>query len=355
MGADLLTEFSSWCLAHDVALPSGSSLKLKGRLVNLKHPKKKLNVEYTYYSANSSTTGTDMIRCMWWDDNMRVEYFHYGTSTTLSPEEKKKIDERLRDSQRRVEMKRDEQAKLAYKEYMAMGVQCKKHKYLENKGIPAFYGVVYATRGIEFRDADDKLRFEVRKGDILIPAITLEKKFRTYQRIRYDGDKRLRCDAPKRGAVFPIGIWNPKTTKKAILVEGYSTGASLFKALQTIYSMDDYVVLVCFDIHNISEVAQILKNNYSHIDVILATDYDLNTKTQTGLKAGLAISQQFDLKFTFPSKVKNGSDWNDLSFEMSHEEMGMHFLEQIEMIKTQGLTYMQDEYQKLVKIIPRVA
>lgn len=348
MSGDFISEFRAWCLSQQLEMPSGSTLKGSGRLKNLNHPKKKANVSYTYYPAVRSTTGTDMVRCIWWDENNRTEFFHFGESKTLSPEERKAQEQRIIDTQIAKEKERDRQADIAHKEYLSLGVQCVSQKYLQDKNVPAYFGVVYAQKAFEIRGADGNLRFDVRKSDILIPAISLKKKFRTYQRIRFNGDKRLRCDSPKRGAIFPIGIWNPSTTKKIILVEGYSTGASLFRALQSVQSCDDTVIFVCFDIHNISEVLNQLKQEYRHIEPILATDYDLTSKTQAGLKTGIALSQQYDVKFVFPTKVKKGSDWNDLSFEMSDEDMGMHFIEQLDLIETQGLTNMQDEFEKLL-------
>lgn len=348
MSGDFFSAFKAWCIGHNLEMPSGSTLKNSGRLKNLSHPKKKANVSYTYYPAVRSTTGADMVRCIWWDENERTEFFHFGESKTLSPEERKAQEQRIMANQIAKEKERDKQAEIAHKEYLSLGVQCVTQKYLQDKNVPAYFGVVYAQKAFEIRGTDGNLRFDVRKSDILIPAISLKKKFRTYQRIRFNGDKRLRCDSPKRGAMFPIGIWNPKTTKRVILVEGYSTGASLFKALQSIQECDDFAVLVCFDIHNILEVLVELKQDYRHIDVILATDYDLNSKTQAGLKTGVALSQQYDVKFVFPTKVRNGSDWNDLSFEMSNQEMGMHFIEQLDLIETQGLTFMQDEFEKLL-------
>lgn len=348
MSGDFISAFRAWCLGQNLEMPSGSTLKGSGRLKNLSHPRKKANVSYTYYPAVKSTTGTDMVRCIWWDENNRTEFFHFGESKTLSPEERKAQEQRIIDNQIAKEKERDRQADIAHKEYLSLGVQCVSQKYLSDKKVPAYFGVVYAKQAFEIRGADGNLRFDVRISDILIPAISLKKKFRTYQRIRFNGDKRLRCDSPKRGAIFPIGIWNPRTTKKVILVEGYSTGASLFRALQSVQNCDDWVIFVCFDIHNISEVLIQLKQEYRHIEPILATDYDLTSKTQAGLKTGIALSQQYDVKFVFPTKVKQGSDWNDLSFEMSDEDAGMHFIEQLDLIETQGLTVMQDEYEKLL-------
>lgn len=348
MGGDFISEFRAWCLGQNLEMPNGAILKGSGRLKNLSHPRKKANVSYTYYPAVRSRTGTDMVRCVWWDDNKRTEYFHYGESKPLSPEERKVQEQRIIELQIKKEKERDRQAAIAHKEYLSLGVQCVSQKYLKDKNVPAYFGVVYAKKAFEIRDADGNLRFDVRKSDILIPAISLQKKFRTYQRIRFNGDKRLRCDSPKSGAIFPIGIWDSNTTKKIILVEGYSTGASLFRALQSIQNCKDWVVFVCFDIHNISEVLIQLKQEYSGIEVILATDYDLTTKTQAGLKTGIALSQQYDVKFVFPTKVKQGTDWNDLSFKMSDEEIGMHFIEQLDLIETQGLTKMQDEFEKLL-------
>src|SRR5690606_37055855 len=153
--------------------------------------------------------------------------------------------------------------------------------------------------------------YRICKGEMIIPIISLDKKFMGYQRIRTDGRK-LQCrDGLKNKGFFPLGGWNSKKTKKVVLCEGYATGATLYEAT-------GLTVFVCFDVGNVQALATQMKARFPDIEIIIATDFDLE-KEQAGLITGLRLAQQFDLKVVFPLAVVNGSDWNDLQAESGQD------------------------------------
>ena len=258
---------------------------------------------FTHYSADRSVTGADMIRVHIFATSEK-HIFHFGEAKKLSPAEKaqREKDEKARQARKTKRLK--EMSALALEEYNSLGVPANFHFYLQKKNVPVLHGVKYALKELTLTDSLGNTRFEVKKGDLLIPSMTLDKQFASYQKISGYGDKFFRPDAPKQGSVYPIGRFN-KDTKRVYLCEGYATGCSL-------YAITKETVLVCFDLGNIKTIAQLLSEQYPHIEVIIASDYDATSKSQAGLIGALNIADQFGHKFVFASTVVNGSDWNDL-------------------------------------------
>ena len=258
---------------------------------------------YTHYSPTRSVTGTDMIRVHIFSTSEK-HIFHFGEQKRLSPAEKAEREKNEKARQARRTKRLKEMSAMALQEYNSLGVPAKFHFYLQKKNVPVLHGVKFALKELTLRDDEGNIRFEVKKGDLLIPTMTLDKQFSSYQKISGYGDKFFRPDAPKQGSVYPIGRFNINT-KRVYLCEGYATGCSL-------QSITGETVLVCFDLGNIKAVAELLSKDFPHIEVIIASDYDATSKSQAGLIGALNIADQFDLKFVFPSTVVNGSDWNDL-------------------------------------------
>lgn len=263
---------------------------------------------FTHYSASRSVTGTDMIRVHIFSTQEK-HIFHFGEAKKLSPKEKAEREKADLARQQRRAQRLKEFSAIALEEYNTLGVPAKFHFYTDKKGVPILHGLKYALKELTLYDDEGNIRFEVRKGDLLIPTMTLDKKFASYQKITGYGDKFFRPDAPKQGSVYPIGRFN-ENTKRVYLCEGYATGCSL-------YAITQETVLVCFDVGNVKTIAQQLSEKFPNIEVIIATDYDSTTKTQTGLVSALNIADQFGQKFVFASTVVSGSDWNDLVKENS--------------------------------------
>lgn len=259
--------------------------------------------KFTHYPPSTSITGVDLIRVHIFTTSEK-HIFHFGEAKRLSPAEKaqRKKEEQARQARRTKRLQ--EMSAIALQEYNSLGVPANFHFYLQKKNVPVLHGVKFALKELTLRDNEGNIRFEVKKGDLLIPSMTLDKKFSSYQKISGYGDKFFRPDAPKQGSVYPIGRFN-KDTKRVYLCEGYATGCSL-------HAITGETVLVCFDLGNIKAVAEQMILTNPCIEVIIASDYDVTSKSQAGLIGALNMADQFGFKFVFASTVVNGSDWNDL-------------------------------------------
>lgn len=289
--------------------------------------------KFTHYPPSISVTGIDLIRVHIFPTSEK-HVFHFGEVKRLSPAEKAQREkaEKARQSQRAKRLK--EMSAIALQEYNSLGVPANFHFYLQKKSVPVLHGVKFALKELTLRDNEGNIRFEVKKGDLLIPSMTLDKQFSSYQKISGYGDKFFRPDAPKQGSVYPIGRFN-KDTKRVYLCEGYATGCSL-------WSITGETVLVCFDLGNIKAVAEQMVLTHPHIEVIIASDYDASSKSQAGLIGALNIADQFGHKFVFASTVVNGSDWNDLVQENPNLQEHKTLIEQ------QLIRFEQDSIQNII-------
>lgn len=295
-------EFASFLADHSLALSSKFKLDHKNQSRIIDTDNNSISVLMTFHDLATARDGKPFVRVHWFNGKGDAYFTPSSSYKALSAEEKQRHAEEAKKRQawlKEVELKN---AKRSHEEFLSVGVPCKFHQYLKTKNVHAYYGVRFATQTItEIVNGEEKTR--IAKGDLLLPIISLDKKFKSYQRITAQGKKLMCSNSSKHKGIFPIGQWNSKTTK-VVLCEGYATGATLHEAT-------GLTIFVCFDVGNIRAVAEELAEKYPHVEVILASDYDLD-KEQAGLINALLLAQQFNLKFTFPYTVKNGSDWNDL-------------------------------------------
>lgn len=322
-------EFQDFLLQNHAAIPSKFALRNnKARLLNTLT--NTVSIELTYYDEYKAHDRIPFIRLFWFNNSNDPQYFSLKTPPKkLTPQEKRER-ERIRLEKERQEKERQFLAcQRAHDEYRNAAVPCKSHQYLSTKGVLAHYGVKIATQTIYEMDANNDKVYRMCKGEMIIPIISLEKQFMGYQRIRPDGTKLLCRDGLKHKGFFPLGGWNSKKTQRVVLCEGYATGA-------TIHESTGLTVFVCFDIGNVQALVMELRAKYPHIEIILATDFDLE-KGQAGLITGLLLAQQFNLKFVFPLSVIDGSDWNDLQAQNDQEAVKELFFAQLEEYNTQSI------------------
>lgn len=303
-------KFQAFLSENELAMPSNTNLDNQFRL-RIKDCTKRSSdsVMLTYYDEVRANDGKEFIRVHWFNGRRDDAFFTPDSPNRVMTEEEKKEQRiKLEKQQQERERANKESRDKAYQEYLACGVPCKFHDYLKVKNVHAYYGVKVATQTFSEPDEENIIRFRIRKGELIIPVVNLKKSFMTYQRITRQGKKFMAGKTPKRGGIYPIGLWMFNNTKRVILCEGYATGA-------TIYEATGDVVLVCFDIGNIRAVCEQLRAEYPDVEVILASDFDVSTSDQAGLINGLKLAQQFALKFIFPTPAQNGSDWNDLYHE----------------------------------------
>ncbi len=308
MSFDLIAsteKFKSFLAEHNVIMPSKAVLNPRDEMRILDGTNNSSNVILTYFSTTRSLKGNEFIKLHWFNQRSDDKFFiPDADQKELSAEERRKQrkEKQLRDKQ--IEIIAAKNREIVYKEYLACGIPCKHHSYLEKKNVYPYYGVKYATKSFTYDDEGIE-RFRIRKGDLIIPIVSLEKEFLSYQRINHQGKKLMAKDSSKSGGIYPIGLWEQNQKQRVILCEGYATGASLYEATRE-------TVLVCFDLGNIRIVCEKLRQDYPDVEIIIAADFDVHSKDQAGLINGLLLAQQFNLKFIFPSCVQDGSDWNDL-------------------------------------------
>lgn len=313
-------DFQNFLSVNRLEIPANFKLGIKntGRIKDLDN--NTLSVLLTYHDELTARDGKPFVRVFWFNGKGE-QYFTIGRKAKeLTPEQKRKyaIEKQKREAWLKEQELKSKQR--AYHEYMQAAVPCQYHQYLTTKAVQVHYGVRVATQTITDKNAAGETVYRLCKGELVIPLIDVNKKFMTYQRIRADGKKLLCRDGVKSGGFFPIGRWNSQTTQ-VVLCEGYATGA-------TLHESTGVTVFVCFDIGNIRTVAELLKAKYPHLDIVIASDFDLD-KGQAGLITALELNKIHGFKVVFPITVLDGSDWNDLQHEADQDHVHHLFFQQL--------------------------
>lgn len=330
-------DFQDFLREYNLALPSRFGLRNNStRLIDLDNNTN--SVFMTFYDEVSAHDGKPFVRVYWYNGKGQVFFRIKGNYKPLSAKEREKRDEEVAKRKAWIEEQRQAQAIRCRDEFFAVGVPLKFHKYLKNKNVFAYYGLRFATQTIT-ETVGDETHIRIAKGDMLIPIISLDKQFMSYQRIDEKGRKLLCRDGAKNLGFYPIGNWNTKT-KKVLLCEGYATGATLREATNE-------TVFVCFDVGNVMALARELKLKYPEIEVIICTDYDLDKK-QSGLINGLLIAIETGFKFIFPTTVCNGSDWNDLMAETDINTVNRCVFDALEAFKSKSVEEVAKSFYKLL-------
>ncbi|MBD1399435.1 DUF3987 domain-containing protein [Pelovirga terrestris] len=166
--------------------------------------------------------------------------------------------------------------------------------YLERKGIKA--------NGL--RQYKDALVVPVRDSGGTLHGL---------QFIDQDGGKNFLTGTVKAGHYHSIG-GKPETV--LCLAEGYATAA-------TIHEATGQPVAVCFDAGNLKPVAEVLREKFPDIKIVICADNDTGTKGNPGLsKATEAANTVSGLLAApeFPAGT-NGSDFNDLAAAVGLDEV----------------------------------
>src|SRR5690606_12321980 len=172
-------------------------------------------------------------------------YYVLGSTNKPLTEKQKREQEQIIKAKKEEKVKRIEDNRIkAQTEYFNCGSPCKHHPYLTKKNIYAYYGVKVASQNYSYEDAVKITKFRMRKGELIIPAVSLDKVFMTYQRITTTGRKFMATATASKGAMYPIGVWLGNDTKRVFLCEGYATGATLYESLTDL-------VMVCFSLNNL--------------------------------------------------------------------------------------------------------
>jgi phage/plasmid primase-like uncharacterized protein len=148
-------------------------------------------------------------------------------------------------------------------------------------------------------------------GDLLVPAMDIDGRIWTLQRIKADGSKLFSKGGKKAGCFHWLSSKGQAVSRlqDIILCEGYATGASLFEALNT-------HVVVCFDAGNLQPVAQAIRQAFPENRLVIAADNDQYGEKNTGqLKAMAVCAQTQNCWMVLPQFSDTSSrptDFNDL-------------------------------------------
>ncbi len=157
----------------------------------------------------------------------------------------------------------------------------------------------------------DDMKFDYA-GRLIIPMYDINSQLVGYQYIDDSGIKINGTGSIKKGAFYPI-IFDGGTIADLdviFLCEGYSTGSSVYQALNEEWDAINYGVLCCFGAGNIDVVAKDIVSKYGNKDMVAIKDQD---------KAGN------DVKVVgFTVGFDSGSDANDI-----HVKYGLDKLTEI--------------------------
>ncbi|MDX9788030.1 MAG: phage/plasmid primase, P4 family [Desulfobacterales bacterium] len=176
------------------------------------------------------------------------KYSPLNGSRQCSPEEKRRMDERIAEAKRKraeeLKAQHSQAAKEARAEFEAAIPATDDHPYLIKKQVKA--------HGIRL-DSD---------GRLLIPVTSESGEIRSLQRIYANGEKRFLSGGEVKGNYFTINGNGPP-----IICEGYSTGATLFECTGR-------SVFVAFNAGNLEPVALKIRKQYPSAEILIAADND---------------------------------------------------------------------------------
>lgn len=202
------------------------------------------------------------------------------------------------------------------KEFASAPAANDQHPYLEAKGVKN-HDLKLDKRGnllMPLRDVDGKLWAVQRIGR---PDPKTGKTFKMIGAMRTKEEKAQGIKHPAKmdGTFFVIDEKALSSSKQIVIVEGYSTGATVHEATKL-------PVIVAVHSGNLEKVAESLAKKYPEKQIMIAGDNDLSNelkgKENVGkLKAeaaALAVKGEVALpSFTKEELAKGASDWNDLA------------------------------------------
>lgn len=209
---------------------------------------------------------------------------NYTAAERQAFEEKVRAVRNERDQQKAIDQSR---AAIQANKRWDLAKVCETSTYLRNKGVKSF-----------------GLRQE-QSGDILVPLHNLNNEIVSLQTIDSSGQKRFLEDGATKGNFFLIG----QIEDRAIICEGYATGASIHEAT-------GMCVAVAFNSGNLSAVAKGIKSRYPKVNLIIAADDDHSKESNIGLtkanEAAISVGGLVALPLFSEERQKHWTDFNDL-------------------------------------------
>ena len=160
------------------------------------------------------------------------------------------------------------------------------HPYVARKGITP-----YGARQVDKR--------------LLMPVVNETGALLGLQFIAEDGSKRFKVGTPTKGNFFLIGEPN----QRILVCEGYATGCTLHEATGE-------AVAVAFNAGNLVFVAEVIKNKYKDLTVIVCADDDHMTDGNPGMTKASEAAKAVEGLLAVPKFKERGAgdtDFNDMA------------------------------------------
>jgi putative DNA primase/helicase len=217
--------------------------------------------------------------------------------TSFTPEEKKAFaikQEEIRQLKAKEKKEKHQKAEKGVNERWSKTDLVDSHQYLSDKGIKSY-------------------NLKIENDNLLVPIFNADGELVNLQTISPNGDKYFAKGGKIEGCFFLIG----DVDEHLIIVEGYSTGASIYEATKL-------GVVVSFNAGNLLPVAKEMTSIYPHASIIVAGDDDQYNEVNTGLIKASETAKHVGGFVCFPhfeglNKSQRFTDFNDL-----HQTMGLH-------------------------------
>ena len=225
------------------------------------------------------------------------EDFCNRDKSSFTAEEKKAFaikQEEIRQLKANEKKEKHQKAEKSVNERWSKTDQVDSHQYLSDKGIKSY-------------------NLKIENGNLLVPISNADGELVNLQTISPNGDKYFAKGGKIEGCFFLMG----EVEEHLIIVEGYSTGASIYEATKL-------AVVVSFNAGNLLPVAKEMTSLYPHASIIVAGDDDQYNEVNTGLIKASETAKHVGGIVCFPhfevlSKSQRLTDFNDL-----HQTMGLH-------------------------------
>lgn len=219
----------------------------------------------------------------------------------------------------------EETASRAAKEWENATEAMKDHPYLVGKGVK--------PHGIRQQG-----------GTLILPFYNGNGEITTIEKIHADGTKRFLKGGRKKGSFFTIG--EPQEGGRMFLVEGYSTGATVFEAT-------GQPVVVAGDAGNMALVAETIREQHPTTEIVVIAD---NDKSKTGQQAAQKAARACLGRFIVPPI--EGCDANDLAKHMDvktwiEQELAVQTVREAEGLKKSSINMISAEAERTADIPPR--
>jgi putative DNA primase/helicase len=252
-----------------------------------------------------------------WNGSERAEY---RTNAVLTKEQKKDVNERLRDAKTKAEIE-----KIQLQNEVAAKAN------VDFEGFGNTHSTPYCDRKLIIGHCGTRTF-----GDTLIvPTRDVGGKLWGYQRILATGEKYFLSGQRKKGCFHALG---PFESARIYMCEGFATASSIFQATGCL-------TISAFDAGNLLEVGKEIRKKYPQAEIIFAADNDQFTEKNPGVTAAFGATKAIKAKIVVP-KFKDLStkptDFNDLHILEGLEEVARQ-LGQLDTKNDELLSLISDE------------